>query len=173
MIQPEQVLWLTSLTDLIHVLKGNVYNDHCMHSTILRKKLIYFCWILLFVFILLLVGDFLYMKTSLVGLTDQVIIEIRGRNGQAEVVSIRNQLTENDPGKNLYLSLSSYEAFPDSFLANGQSVTIESNPDTELSRQYQFYPVRRKRSFVIEGLTENDETIQIVLGQPEEQGGLQ
>lgn len=82
MFHPERSVRLTSLTDLIHVLKGNVYNDHCMHSTILRKKLIYFCWILLFVFILLLVGDFLYMKTSLVGLTDQIVIEIREETGR-------------------------------------------------------------------------------------------
>jgi len=145
--------------------QSNVYNGSYMVAEKLRKKLIYFCWLLLFMLILFFVGAILYRKTSQINLTADLVIEIQGTDGHGEIVSISNQQNQADPIRNIYLSQIEYEAFPDSSLKNGQSVVVEAIDDMELSRKYQLYPVERKRTFIIDGLNDQDQIIQIVLSE--------
>ncbi len=145
--------------------QSNVYNGSYMVAEKLRKKLIYFCWLLLFMLILFFVGAILYRKTSQINLTADLVIEIQGTDGYGEIVSISNQQNQADPIRNIYLSQIEYEAFPDSSLKNGQSVVVEAIDDMELSRKYQLYPVERKRTFIIDGLNDQDQIIQIVLSE--------
>lgn len=111
------------------------------------------------------VGAILYRKTSQINLTADLVIEIQGTDGHGEIVSISNQQNQADPIRNIYLSQIEYEAFPDSSLKNGQSVVVEAIDDMELSRKYQLYPVERKRTFIIDGLNDQDQIIQIVLSE--------
>lgn len=142
-----------------------------MQTQTLRKKLTYFFWILLYILILLLIGSFLYLKTSQIGLTDHLIVEISGADGSAQIVSVEAVPDDSDAMKNIYLSQISYQVIPESSLSNGQTVTVEAKTDTNLSRSFQYYPIRRKRTFTIEGLSE--ETAEVLMELTDEESGGQ
>lgn len=141
-----------------------------MTQTVLKKKLVYFAWILIFMLILLLIGVALYFKTSRIDLSQKLKITVAGVNGEAQIVSIENIQDEPDPVRNIYLSQIQYTAEPDTGLYNGQTVFIEAEPDLALSRAYQYFPYHRSVSLQIEGLSDEYSEIEIIYGESNEAG---
>lgn len=132
-----------------------------MSRETIRQKLLYFAWILFFVFVILWAGTVLYMKTSQVPLTGALRLTVEGPNGRGRILRIENLLEEDDESRNEYLLHTEYAAIPDSGLYNGQTITITAEPDLDLARTYQLYPVKSSIQIEIQGLPE-DET-QVVL----------
>lgn len=125
----------------------------------LRDKSFFFVWMACLLFSLFFIGYFFFLRTSQIDVTQHVRLSYSGENGSASVRVSSSEISVNQRIQDFYDSLR-YTVTPNEGLKNGDTITISTEYDHELAKQYHLEAIHQVKTVVVEGLPDRYESVE-------------